>query len=211
MFIRFVGAFREGSDLARIRSQYYTEEFLRTFEKAWCKFIEDKVLGKWEMDIVGGNGKKLRVGDGRPPPQDTAGFPLTDDRRGDLYLIAAEEGKVTPAYKGQKWWLLKAWGVPVQFYREAWKEVPSLLSRGHPPMIQSAYALVEFRESEDSKTKVFLLLPVWAAPAPGPDLSQRLAKATKSLIENAQAKTKAKAKPAKAKAGASPQDAGRKP
>jgi hypothetical protein len=53
IFKLLVKRFHEGASLADIRKQYYDETFLGSFEKEWCKFIETKVLVKWELPTVG--------------------------------------------------------------------------------------------------------------------------------------------------------------
>ena len=181
VFGLFVGAFRDGKHLSDIQSTYYKEEFLSSFEREWYKFIEKKVIGKWEMPTVGG--KKLRVGDGASPPAKTVGFPLTDDRRGDLFLVKADAGVVPRTFAGEKWWMLKAWGVPVKFYQEAWLEAPRLVARGQVPIIASAYGLVAFDGPPGSRTRFFLLIPAWAPVSWDEKFAGRLQQAAAGLVE----------------------------
>jgi hypothetical protein len=198
VFGLFIEAFRNGRNLSSIKSEYYNEQFLRSFETAWYQFIEKKVLNKWRLPTVGG--KTLLVGDGSSPPAATEGYPLTDDKRGDLFLVRAEAGKVPKTAAGQEWWMLKAWGMPVRFYQEAWKEAPAVLKSGHPIVVGGGYALVAIPHPAAPAMRLFLLFPVWVQIR-DEALSLRIIDAAGNLIgrerarENA-AKTKAGEKPA---------------
>lgn len=188
VFTQFVSAFRENSGLEDIKAKLYTEEFLKSFEKEWSKFIEKKVLGKWEMQTVGG--RTLRVGDMRPPPAETEGFPLTDDRRCDLFFVSAEAGVVPKAFEKETWWMLKAWGVPIRIYREAWKLVPDLAAGRNVKLVGGVYVLWSLAGPEGPGSRVFLLVPVWSPPLNGEGFRQRLGEAAQKLIAKARGKEK---------------------
>jgi hypothetical protein len=197
-FVRLVGAFRAGDGLDAIQNKIFTEKFLSDFEQAWHKFIKKKVLGKRELQTVGG--KKLSPGDSRPPPEGTEGFALTDDSRGDLFLVAAETQAPPKAFAQESWWMLKAWGVPAQFYREAWKRAPDVLTGRSPDLIGGLYVLVAVPGPGGQDSRAFLLMPAWAPLSREKTFSARLTEATSKLV--AKAKGKAKASGASQGAGA---------
>jgi hypothetical protein len=186
LFLRLMGAFRAGDDLSDIKGKLFTEKFLSDFERAWQKFIEKKVLRKLELETVGG--RKLSPGDTRPPPKGTEGFALTDDSRGDLFLVAAEPGVPPKAFAGEKWWMLKAWGVPVRFYKEAWKRAPDLMAGRNDVLVGGLYILITFQGADGPDSRAFVLIPAWAPLSAENGLGARLGESAVKLVANAKSK-----------------------
>ncbi len=180
VFKLFVREFREGKNFEAIRKKYYDENFLGSFEREWSKFIETKVLGKWELPTVGG--RTLRPGDGRPPPESVSGFPLTGDRRGDMFLVEAESRELAIAGEKNKVWMLKAWSIPVRFYDEAWKLVPDLLAKERTQLAGGIYGMGVFADRDNSTFQAVFLVPAWLQPPDRKTLSEGLSKAVVGLV-----------------------------
>jgi hypothetical protein len=198
-FVKLVEAFRNRDHLSQIQARLFTEEFLTGFERAWHRFIEKKVLKKLEMETVGG--KKLRPGDTSPPPRGTEGWPLTGDSRGDLFLVAAEAGVAPKAFAGEKWWMLKAWGMPARFYAEAWRRAPHVAAGKRVRLVGGLYRLQAIEGLGGPGSRAFVLFPAWLPSTASDEIAARLPGAAAKLIETAKGKAGEGKKPPAPPAG----------
>lgn len=153
-FKKLVSAFREGDDLEKVRKRYYTEEFLTSFRTEWYKFIESKVLPRWELPTVGG--VTFPRGLTAAPPEGTSGFGLTKDLRSDMFLVEAEERTIAIDGREQRLWMLKARSVPLRFYNEAWELAPSVLKQESVAFVGGLYMPILFLDSGSDFRAIFL-------------------------------------------------------
>lgn len=183
VFKLFIEAFREPStDLAAIRKKYYTEEFVTSFQKEWYKFIEAKVLGSWNVATVGGTTQ--RIGFTGPPPAETKGYPLTEDRRGDMFLVQAERRQFQVDGNARNVWMLKAWSVPVSLYEEAWSLGAELLAERPSRLVGGIYGLGQFLDPMNPEFAAFFLVPAWSSLSEkdSEELGLKLTQAVSGLI-----------------------------
>lgn len=129
-------ALRDGADYDRLKKDVYSRVDFNSLEREWYNFIKTHVLktDKAEPELTVG-GRMLAPGKSIQVPEGVRGFPLGDDRSGELFIVEARsrlEGNVRTVPAGKTddaLIMLRAWSVPERLYREAWRRAPEWIAK----------------------------------------------------------------------------------